>query len=76
MRKGPDELGLFRRIVVMILGLALMSNLAGDTIPEIVLGLFGLTIFLAAFGVVELAMALWYRTKRNRIAIQRAGRHT
>jgi hypothetical protein len=67
MRKGPDEIGLFRRFVVMVLGVELWGNSFGNPIVHVTVGLAGLLIFLAAFGVVELAMALWYRAARHRI---------
>ena len=66
MTKGPDEIGLARRLVVMLLGMMLMGNLDGDSIPQMVVGLIGLTILLAGLGVIELSMALWYQAMRRR----------
>jgi hypothetical protein len=73
MRKGPDEIGLFRRFVVMLLGLELCGNAFGNPIVHATVGLAGLLIFLAALGVVELAMAVWYRSER-RLALARQTR--
>jgi hypothetical protein len=67
MRKGPGEIGLFRRLVVMLLGIELWGNAFGNPVVHAIVGITGLLIFLAAFGVVELAMALWYRTARHRM---------
>lgn len=59
MKRGPDEIGLFRRLAVMLLGLML----AGSTF--LLVSIAGWLIFLAGLGVVELAMALRYRSRRH-----------
>jgi len=60
-----DDLGLFRRLLLAIFGLFLAGNLAADNGLLWLIGAFGLLVFLAAVGVVELAMALWYRSQRR-----------
>ena len=49
----------------MMLGLVLTSGFCSDSIVGWLIGIVGVLVFLAAFGVVELAMALWYRWQRR-----------
>ena len=60
-----DDLGLFRRALLMLFGLFLAGNLKGGVGLAWLVGVFGLLVFLAAFGVIELAMAVWYRAQRR-----------
>ena len=60
-----DDLGLWRRAVLMVFGLFLSAGLNSSSFFSQLLGLFGLLVFVAALGLVELAMALWYREQRR-----------
>ena len=60
-----DDLGLFRRLMLMLFGLFLAGHLKDDFGLSWLIGVFGLLVFLAAIGVVEVAMALWYRAQRR-----------
>jgi len=48
-----------------LFGLMLAGNLKDDVGLSWIIGAFGLVVFLAAVGVIELAMALWYRSQRR-----------
>jgi hypothetical protein len=65
MKRQRDEIGYMGRLAIMIIGLGLMRQLDG---PRFLIGVLGLILFLAAVGAIELGMALWYRTKRHRLA--------
>jgi hypothetical protein len=49
----------------MMLGLVLTSGFSSDSVVGRVIGIVGVLVFLTAFGVIELAMALWYRWRRR-----------
>jgi hypothetical protein len=70
MRQGPGEIGLFRRVLVMLFGLMLWGNNISNPFAHAMLALVGLLIFLAGLGAIELGMALWYRSAR-RLALAR-----
>ena len=65
MRRANDEIGFVGRLAVSLLGLFLMAGLWSDDIVRFALGVVGLLFFVAATGLVELAMALWYRHARR-----------
>src|SRR5205085_9447846 len=60
-----DDLGAFRRLLLAWFGLMLTGNLQGGVGLSWMIGLFGVIVFLGAVGVIELAMALWYRSQRR-----------
>jgi hypothetical protein len=60
-----DDLGLWRRSVLMLFGLFLSAGLNSSSLFPQLLGVFGLLVFVAALGLVEWAMALWYREQRR-----------
>ena len=60
-----DDLGTVRRLLLALFGLMLAGNLKDDVGLSWLLGAFGVVVFLGAVGVIELAMALWYRSRRR-----------
>lgn len=60
-----DDLGTFRRLLLALFGLLLAGNLKADVGLSWILGAFGVVVFLGAVGLIELAMALWYRSQRR-----------
>jgi hypothetical protein len=46
-------------------GLILTGEVASPTLLGTIIGVFGVVVVLAASGVLELAMALWYRGQRS-----------
>ncbi|HEY0519322.1 MAG TPA: hypothetical protein VGC84_07495 [Ilumatobacteraceae bacterium] len=63
-----DDLGVFRRLLLALFGLMLAGNLKAGGLSWLI-GVFGLMVFLGAVGVIELAMALWYRWQRGHSGI-------
>ena len=49
----------------MLSGLVLAGNLKDRPGLSWIVGVFGVVVFLAAAGILELAMALWYRSERR-----------
>ena len=68
--KDRGDLGMFRRFFLMLFGLWLASAFNEGTALKFVVGVFGVVVFVAASGLLELAMALWYRGRRR--ALRRA----
>ena len=68
--KDRSDLGTFRRFFLMLFGLWLASSFNKGTPLGFVVGVFGVVVFVAASGLLELAMALWYRSRRR--ALRRA----
>ena len=66
-RERRDEIGLVGRVGIMLLGLMLGGLVWSDQLGGQILGWIGVVLFLAALGVVELVMALWYRIQRTRL---------
>jgi hypothetical protein len=64
MKRQGDEIGYLGRLAIMLISLGMMRQLYG---PRFLIGILGLVLFLAAVGAIELGMALWYRTKRQRL---------
>jgi succinate-acetate transporter protein len=60
-----DDLGTFRRLLLALFGLMLAGNLTDNKGLSWIVGAFGVVVFLGAVGVIELAMALWYRSQRR-----------
>ena len=64
-----DEIGYLGRVAIMAIALGLMGQLQGSpALIGVLMGLSGLVVFLAAVGVIELGMTVWYRLKRHRLA--------
>jgi hypothetical protein len=73
MKVRGDETGYLGRVAIMVIGLGLMGQLQGSpSLIGVLMGLLGLVLFLAAVGVIELGMAVWYRMKRHRLASSRS----
>jgi len=51
----------------MWFGLFLAGGLQSSFLLWRLVGVFGLLVFAAALGLVELAMALWYREQRRHV---------
>ena len=66
VRRG-DDLRLWQRAVLMWFGLFLAGGLQSSFLLWRLVGVFGLLVFAAALGLVELAMALWYREQRRHV---------
>ena len=64
--RGQDEIGLVGRLAVILLGMMLLAGLWSDNVIGVVVGVIGLALVASAIGLVELAMALWYRSPRHR----------
>lgn len=65
MRKGKDEIGFVSRLAISLLALFLVSGLWSGNVVGLAFGAVGLALLAAATGLVELAMALWYRNLRH-----------
>jgi hypothetical protein len=65
MRRGNDDIGLVGRLAISMLGLFLLGGLWSDNVVGLAVGVIGLALLAAATGLVELAMALWYRHSRR-----------
>ena len=63
--KERDDLGTWRRFALALFGLFLMGQLDRGNAFAKVVGVFGIAVIVAACGLVELAMALWYRARRR-----------
>jgi hypothetical protein len=55
-------------LLLALFGLMLAGNLKAGGLSWLI-GVFGLMVFLGAVGVIELAMALWYRWQRGHSGI-------
>ena len=66
MSRERDEIGYVGRLAVSLLGMMLLGGLWSDDVVGVVVGLIGLALVACATGLVELAMALWYRASRRR----------
>lgn len=53
------------RLAIIALGFALMSGFDSDSPGGWIAGVAGLVLALAAVGIVEVGMALWYRARRR-----------
>lgn len=67
MKRSPDELSLVGRFALMCLGLGLAGAWNPASPVACLVALVGYAIFLGGLGVIELALALWYRAQRQRI---------
>jgi hypothetical protein len=66
MRWGKrDEIGPVGRQGVSLLGLFLLGGLWSEDAFGVVLGVIGVVVLAASTGVVELAIAVWYRQRRR-----------
>ena len=65
MRRGDDDIGFVGRLGLSLLGLFLVGGLWSDNVVGLALGVIGLALLAASTGMVELAMALWYRHSRR-----------
>jgi hypothetical protein len=63
-------------VAVMALGVALMSGFSSDTVVGWLIGIVGVLVFVTALGMVELAMALWYRWRRRSLLRKSYDRRT
>ena len=63
--RDRDSLGTVRRFFLMLFGLCLAGFFASGTPIGFVVGVFGIVVVVAASGLLELAMALWYRALRR-----------
>lgn len=66
MKRGRGEIGLPGRLAIMFIGVMLIGMFWSDSVIGKVAGVLGVVLFASAFGLVELAMAVWYRTRRAR----------
>lgn len=66
MKRGRGEIGLPGRLAIMFIGVTLIGMFWSDSVIAKVAGVLGVVLFASAFGLVELAMAAWYRTRRAR----------
>ena len=55
------------RLALILFGLSVAGIAGFDTAIRAVVSLFGLFVVLAAMGVVEVTMALWYRSQRSSV---------
>ena len=67
MRRTNDEIGFVSRLAVSLLALFLLGGLWSDNVVGHAFGVLGLALLAAATGLVELAMALWYRHLRRTV---------
>ncbi len=70
MKRRPDDLSLIGRLALMFLGLGLASTWNPESPIACLVALVGYAIFLAGLGVIELALALWYRAQRHRSSLR------
>jgi hypothetical protein len=68
MGRRDDEIGVVGRLALSVLGLFLLGGLWSNDLIGLALGVIGLALLVAATGLVELAVALWYRHSRHRVA--------
>jgi hypothetical protein len=61
MRRSDDEIGFVGRLAVSLMALFLLGGLWSGNVVGLAFGVLGLALLAVATGVVELAMALWYR---------------
>ena len=65
MRRSNREIGLLGRLAVVAAGLMFMSGFQSGSVVGWINGLVGVALVAAASGVVEVAMAIWYRARRR-----------
>jgi len=63
--RDSNQIGLGGRWTLMAIGLVMSYGLFGSSLVARVVGLVGIGLFAAAVGLVELVMALWYRSQRR-----------
>ena len=63
-RRGRTELHYWERLVLLVFGLSVMG-IDSDADWVLAFRIIGALIAAAAIGLVELAMALWYRARRS-----------
>ena len=61
--RRDHEIGYFGRIAGIFFGLMLVSGLGSGNALGLLVGVVGVAIVLAGFGLIELAMAIHYRLK-------------
>ncbi|MEO8696074.1 MAG: hypothetical protein ABI658_21325 [Acidimicrobiales bacterium] len=62
--RDTKQIGLGSRWLLMAIGLVMSIGLFGSSLFAHVVGLAGVVLVVSAIGLVELAMALWYRWQR------------
>lgn len=62
------EIGLLGRLAIVALGFALIDGFRSDSFGGWIAGAVGVVLVVAAIGLVEVVMALWYRAHRRLLA--------
>jgi hypothetical protein len=68
VRREDAEIGLGGRLAIIALGVALMGGFRSDSLVGWIAGVVGVVLAVAAIGLVEVVMALWYRARRRLLA--------
>ena len=69
MKRASKPITFVGRLALMLIGLGLAGEYTrSNSIAGWLVSIVGVVLFLAAVGVVELGMALWYRAKRHRLS--------
>ena len=63
--RDAKQIGLVGRWTLMAIGFVMSYGLLGSSLVARVVGVAGVVLFAAAVGLVELVMALWYRSQRK-----------
>ncbi len=64
-KSARDGISLGGRAVLVGIGLFLSQGLGSAGVVARIVGVFGVLLSAAAIGLVEIGMALWYRTRRK-----------
>ncbi len=68
VKREDAEIGLGGRIAIVVLAFILIGGFQSDSLIGWIAGVVGVVIAVAASGLVEVVMALWYRARRARLA--------